>query len=67
MGQEERSKIVEQKDHLWKLGDRFKLIRDRYKDYKQKLRDQQLEELEIRRKSREEAKAILEQQKQKMK
>ena len=61
--QEERSKIVEQKDHLWKLGDRFKLIRDRYKAYKQKLRDQQLEELEIRRKSREEAKAILEQQK----
>ena len=35
--QEERSKIVEQKDHLWKLGDRFKLIRDRYKAYKLKL------------------------------
>ena len=60
---EERSKIVEQRDHLWKVGDRFKLIRDKYKAYKQKLRNEQLEELEVRKKSREEAREILEQQK----
>ena len=60
---EERSKIFQQKDHLWKIGDRFKIIRDKYKTYKQKLRDQQLEELEVRKKSREEAREILDQQK----
>jgi len=60
---EERKKIYQLKDHLWKVGDRFAVIRQRYQEYRQKIREKQLEELEVRRKSREEARAILEAEK----
>jgi hypothetical protein len=60
---EERQKIYNLKDHLWKVSDRFSVIKERYKNYRQKIREQQLEELEIRRKSREEARIILEAEK----
>ena len=60
---EERQKIYQLKDHLWKLGDRFAVIRQRYLEYRQKIREKQLEELEVRRISREEARAILEAEK----
>ncbi len=61
--QQERKKIYDLKDHLWKMGDRFQTIRERYKEYRQKIRDKELAELEIRKQSREEARAILEAQK----
>ena len=60
---EERQKIYKLRDHLWKLSDRFGTIRDRYKQYREKIREQQLAELEVRRQSREEAKAVLDAQK----
>lgn len=60
---EERKKIYQLKDHLWKVGDRFAIIRQKYQEYRQKLREKQLEELEVRRKSREEARVILEAEK----
>jgi len=60
---EERKKIYQLKDHLWKVGDRFAVIRQKYQEYRQKLREKQLEELDVRRKSREEARAILEAEK----
>lgn len=59
----EREKIYKLKDHLWKIGDRFSVIRERYKAYRASVREKQLAELEIRRQSREEARAILEAQK----
>lgn len=60
---EERKKIYQLKDHLWKVGDRFAVIRQKYQEYRQKIREKQLEELDVRRKSREEARAILEAEK----
>ena len=51
------------RDHLWKIGDRFSLIRDKYKAYRAKIREKQLEELEIRKQSRAEARVILEAEK----
>ena len=60
---EERKKIYQLKDHLWKVGDRFAVIRQKYEEYRQKIREKQLEELDVRRKSREEARAILEAEK----
>ena len=60
---EERKKIYQLKDHLWKVGDRFAVIRQKYQQYRQKIREKQLEELDVRRKSREEARAILEAEK----
>ena len=60
---EERQKIYQLKDHLWKVGGRFAVIRQRYQEYRQRIRDKQLEELEVRRQSREEARAVLEAEK----
>ncbi len=60
---EERQKIFKLRDHLWKIGDRFSLIRDKYKAYRAKIREKQLEELEIRKQSRAEARVILEAEK----
>ena len=60
---DERKKIYQLKDHLWKVGDRFAVIRQKYQEYRQKIREKQLEELEVRRKSREEARVILEAEK----
>ena len=60
---EERQKIYKLKDHLWNLGDRFANIRARYKEYRLTIRNKQLEELEIRRQNREEARIILEAEK----
>ncbi|MAK12785.1 MAG: hypothetical protein CMI73_03865 [Candidatus Pelagibacter sp.] len=60
---EERQKIYRLKDHLWKLGDRFSNIRERYKEYRQGIRNKQLAELAIRRQNREQARIVLEAEK----
>jgi len=60
---EEKQKIYRLKDNLWNISERFQLIRKKYKEYRQNLREKQLVELEIRRKTRDEARAILEAEK----